>query len=140
MVIIFKILCGLLAGIGFLLGFNYEEISILICVYAVPIICILCCILSIYHWRKIQYIKNRLFCTINLVLLYFYIHMAKMYTEIYPYEHTHESFVRCMDDITNIANKLNISYEECNIYIYCYLFGLIIFIHLIQLLIKNEKK
>lgn len=44
--LIFGILCGILYCIGLLFGRSYEQISIDICIYACPIVCIICAFLA----------------------------------------------------------------------------------------------
>lgn len=136
MAIIFKILCGILAAIGLLFGLDYKEISIIVCIYCVPCICILCALLSLYHWRHISHVKNRLLFSLNLSLLFCYTSLTT--TFFARYDTFGNAFENCQNDIMRIAHIANITYEACNIYIYCVIFGLIIFFHLIQLTLKNN--
>lgn len=138
MAISFKILCGALAAIGSLLGFSYKEISVIVCIYCVPCICVLCALLDLYHWRNISRIKNCLFFATNLTILWFYYWVITLYWDRYPLSDMDKSFMTCMNDIKNIAHSGNITYEECNIYIYCVIFGAIVLFHLIQLKLKNN--
>ena len=55
-----------------------------------------------------------------------------------------DPFEYCVDNLTWIAEDLNMTYEEVNIYIYCYLFFGIIIFHLGQIaigrLIRKKRK
>lgn len=134
---VFYFLCGCLYVIGQVFGLSYKEISVYICIYACPIICILCALVSILK-GNIRTIFGRVRFSINTALLLLYIPITGTFWN--HYEEVADPFQLCVDDITQIANHLHITYQECNIYIYCYLFFSIVLFHLIQPIIFRNKK
>lgn len=140
---LFYFLCGCLYVIGQAFGLTYKEISIYICIYGCPIICIVCAAIAAIFadlrsfWGQLRFSVNT-----ALFILYwwktktFWIHYGILPDEFGG--RVSDTFQLCVDDITKIANDLNITYQECNIYIYCYLFFSIVIFHLIQPLIFRE--
>lgn len=144
MEIIFKILCGILYLIGLLFDCSYKEISVYICIYAVPIICIISTLIlnGMIVYKIVK--KCTIFRLFLLIISYMYIslylnifaHICKHYQ--IGYNTITQIFDQCMFDLLNISKICNISYEECNIYIYVYLFlGILGINSLITYLIKK---
>lgn len=127
MEIVFKILCGILYCIGLLFGCDYKEISVYICIYGCPIICILTTLLIN------SVISNKLYTNISVGKL-FYLAISYLYTSIYLVffakvcQHynsnintLHALFDQCVYDFQRIALNCGTTYEHCNIVIYVYL-------------------
>ena len=133
MEIIFKILCGILYAIGCLFGLTYEEISIDICIYACPVICCLFAAIGLLLCSNKTWFTRMLKAT-NLALLLFYIENTKMFWNHYS---VLDPFQLCVDDLNKIAANLNLTYEEVNIQIYCYLFFGILLFHVLTIIISK---
>lgn len=126
MEIIFNLLCKCLELIGSIFGYSYKEISVIICIYGCPIICILSSIiiyLTIVH-KTIN--KITIFKLFLLFISGLYIAANLTFFSLIC-EHYWESdmnllFQQCKNDLELIAANCNITYEYCNIIIYVYLF------------------
>ena len=134
---IFYFLCGCLYVIGLVFGLSYKEISVYICIYACPIICVLCALASVLK-GNIRTFFGRVRFSVNTALLILYMSLTGTFWS--HYGEVMDPFQLCVDDITRIANNMHITYEECNIYIYCYLFFSIILFHLLQIFIFKNKR
>lgn len=133
--LIFGFLCGILYLIGLLFGRSYEQISIDICIYACPIICIVCAFLSGFVYKNSW--SGRIGKSFNYALGIMYIFTAQFFWEHYnrPFitdGDTHAIFMLCKDDLETIARNVHLTYEQVNLYIYCYLFFGIVLFHLLQ--------
>ena len=139
MEIIFKILCGILFCIGYLFGLSYADTSVIICIYLCPIVCMLAAFYAVCRTFKPNGIWNRILFSINMSLLVLYVVISDMFWEHYK---TDDPFTLCMNDLKAIAGRMNMSYEEVNILIYCVLFFGIILFHLLTVMLrkKNNKK
>lgn len=66
--LIFGFLCGMLYLVGLMFGFTYEEISVYICIYGWPALCVampaVVTLVALYNWVK----KLSLWNTVNLAL------------------------------------------------------------------------
>ena len=133
---IFYFLCGCLYVIGLVFGLSYKEISVVICIYACPIICILCALLSILK-GNIRTFFGRVRFSANTTLLILYLIITDMFWK--HYDSLADPFQVCMDDLIRISKELNITYQECNIYVYCYLFFSIILFHILQVFIFKNR-
>lgn len=136
MELIFKILCGILYLIGMCFGYNYTEISVYICIYGCPIICIfttllinISCICSLT--KRITFFK-----IFNLILSFLYTSLyLAVFARICEYYNVKTAtntqiFNQCVADFQNLAQICGTTYEHCNIVIYVYFFFTIIFINL----------
>jgi hypothetical protein len=137
MELIFKILCGILYLIGMGFGYNYTEISVYICIYGCPIICIftallinISCIWSLI--KRITFFKG-----FNLILSFLYtsLHFV-VFARICEYYNVKTAtntqiFNQCVADFQNLAQICGTTYEHCNIVIYVYFFFTILFINLL---------
>lgn len=132
---IFQALCGVLYLIGVAFGFNYEEISVYVCIYLWPA---LCCIMiaavliaAIYNWiKKMSFLTILNLMASSSVAIWFFKLTNQFYDhyeflEVEPYEMVHYQFVTCQNDLIAIADRVGMTYAEVNIYIYCYLFAAI---------------
>lgn len=146
--IIFTFLCGCIYLIGMLFGWSYQDASVYICIYACPVVCVICAFLSLLNcttksfwgvWRL----------SLNLALFTTYLFATNAFWEHYcfginPMGYECGDFVNafdfCVKDITDIANDMHISYEACNLLIYCGLFGSVVAFHLIQLILFKDNK
>ena len=131
---IFNLLCGGLLVIGMILGYNYEEISVYICIYLWPILCCLAAlfttILLFYNWIKKCTFLQTMLLSLYTCISFVFISLTRQFFHHYQYygdniNTVHQQFVLCMNDIQNIANQIGISYSEANLYIYVYLFCII---------------
>lgn len=141
MELIFKILCGGLYFIGSCFNLTYKEVSIIICIYLWPIICTLSTIPLVVSSFKLLVNKTMLglFCTIfSLGYTLMYITFSILVMKSYSISDSDFSFDRCVINLTEIANGLNMSYAELNICIYVVGFILIVsFNLLVAYLIKR---
>ena len=135
--IVFMCLCGCLYVIGLPFGWDYKETSIYICIYACPIICMLCAFISLFSCN-IRTFWGRCRTSLNASLLLLYASATGTFWA--HYGEVADPFTLCMNDIIEIANKLHISYELCNLYIYCVLFSAIILFHLGQFIVFKHRK
>lgn len=133
--IIFYALCGVLYVIGLIFGWTYKETSIYICIYGCPIICILSALLSVIYCG-IKSLFRTFICSINASLLIFYIILTKIFWVHFLC--SQDKFELCKYDLINIAGKLGITYNECNLYVYCILFPAIVVFHIIQIFIFKK--
>ena len=137
--LIFGFLCVILCLIGFIFGFTYEEISVYVCIYVWPALCVampmVIALVALYNWIK----KLSLWNTINLALstgatIVFGIY-AKLFYQFYSFrplliegespvnlDTVHGKFVACAHDLKLMASQLGMTYEEVNLWVYCYLF------------------
>ncbi len=136
MEIIFDILCGCLYLIGKIFGLSYKDISVYICIYGCPIICIFSVGLSLC-FGNIRTWLGRILLSANIILLHLYICIANGFWE--HFEAYPDPFQQCVDDLMLISRNLNITYAECNIYVYCVLFPLIVLLHLSQVFLFWKK-
>ena len=145
MEIIFKILCGILYCIGLAFVYDYKEISVFICIYGCPIICILTALLINVI------ITNKLFSKFTAIRVFYflisYVYLAFNLTffakicEHYSNDNIHYLFDQCVKDFQYLAASCNSTYEYCNIVIYVYLFfGIVAFNLLIAFLLKKYLK
>lgn len=144
MEIIFKILCGILYCIGLFFGYDYKEISVYICIYGCPIICILMSLIlniTITNrlFKKVTVIKIILWlisCVYIAFNLTFFSYICQHYSgDVYVI------FDQCVRDLQYIAFTCNTTYEYCNIVIYVYLFFSIIIANIITIFtIKNRNE
>ncbi len=78
---------------------------------------------------------------LNISLLICYIIITRGFWRHYDCA---DPFTKCMRDLEGIADIMDMSYEEVNLYVYCYLFLGIILFHLLPAIVKiiysNGKK
>lgn len=144
--ILFKILCGILAAIGMCFGLNYQEISVYLCIHGCPIICILAAlVLNIVitsklvdkctFFRILLWILSSLWIAFNLL---FYSSICQHYSD----PAIHHIFNQCVYDFQCIAKECNTTYEHANLIIYTVLFpsiviGNVFLIYLTKKLLKH---
>ena len=132
--LIFGFLCGMLYLVGCIFGYTYEEISVYICIYGWPALCVamptVIALVALYNWVK----KLTLWNTINLALstsvAYAFGRIADLLIALYSHgnethahlETIHDKFVACRGDLMVMASGLGMTYEEVNLWIYCYMF------------------
>ena len=135
--LIFDFLCGILYVVGLMNGFNYEEFSVYVCIYAWPILCAamptIIALVALYNWVK----KQTLWSTINLAIstgtAYIFWRIANLLIALYTrgyethprLETIHDKFTACLEDLMMMSDQLNMTYAELNLWIYCVLFLLI---------------
>lgn len=137
--LIFGFLCGILYLVGLIFGYSYEEISVYVCIYGWPALCVamptVIALVALYNWIKELSVWN----TINLALssgtaIVFSLY-AQLFYQFYndrplaleagnpiKLDSAHDKFVACVQDLTTMASELNMTYEEVNLWVYCYLF------------------
>lgn len=130
----FGFLCGILFVVGLILGLNYEEVSVYVCIYLWPILCtampLFLTIYALYKWIK----KGSFIRTLNLSVLTFitclFSGISKLFFDNYSapnmshgrMDTVHDKFIACQNDLIHIAGKLNMSYEMLNLWVYCFMF------------------
>ena len=134
---LFTFLCGILYLIGYPFGWSYEDTSIYICIYLWPILCCISTlplwIVSIIHINKI---KGIIFTILSSIYSLYYIYYTNLVIARYSIDNKN-SFMNCMLDLKILAERLNISYEELNIFIYVILFiGIILFNFILYKIVK----
>lgn len=128
--LIFTVLCGVLFAIGTVFGLDYETVSVYICIYFLPLLCVLMpasiAVVAIYNWIKRLTLMTTLNLGLSLSATYSFLLIAGELTNPYiavnnyRQVHTiHEKFIACRDDLIIIASNLNMTYEEVNLWIYC---------------------
>ncbi len=133
---IFALCCGGLFIIGKIFGLDYYTSSVLICIYLLPIICILC---ALYTLCKSLVKRSWKYFTINSILLVLYlIFTFVVFKEFLAYS-IQLQFVACMGMLYTLADVFHTSYEVINIVIYCIIFPAIILIHFIQNRVLSRK-
>lgn len=149
MTLILKILCSCFCGIGLLLGTSYQDLSVFICIYVYPLICILCSLLvPLLTFKVLDFFSpfSKIWVTINIVISFFYMMFTSKIWEHFSLFETPDldKFKLWQININKIAEYMDMSYTEVNIYIYGYLFLVIIAFHtlpsLIAILYRHIKK
>lgn len=135
---IFKILCGCLYAIGLIFGRTYNQISVDICIYVCPIICVLCAFIASLAYSS-KTIKGRWGKSFNLACFIVYLGLTRMFWLHYDSDYA-DPFTLCMNDLIAIGNRIQMSYEELNLVIYCDIFFGIILFHLMQVFIASYLK
>lgn len=132
--LIFHILCGMLFLVGWLFGFTYEEISVYICIYGWPALCVAMpttiALVALYNWVKKCTAWNTLNLALSASASVAFLKIAQLLIGLYTHgyethahlESIHDKFRACRDDLVAMANELGMTYAEVNIWIYCYLF------------------
>lgn len=130
---LFKVLCGALAYIGELMGLNYEQVSIFVCLDLWPAICTLTAILltvMAYRlavkergWREVVGIVCAIFTTLYSVICIWYANnVSEPFGDV---EAAKSTFQITYTNLLDMANGLGMTYEELNILIYVKAFLLI---------------
>ena len=126
-------LCGLLYVFGLMLGFNYEEISVYVCIYGLPILFIVMAlavtVVAVYRWlRRMTFWNTLNFMASSCVSYAFwklgtlFIDFYTNFSELHPTLKTiHDKFVACQNDLMRMASDLGTTYEEINLIIYAYI-------------------
>lgn len=135
----FGILCGLLYVLGLLLGFNYEEISVYLCIYGCPIICTLSalalCVANYKRFRRKRSWSSFLLISAALICnVYLYIDVFGAICEWYgslDRIDVHREFVQCQNDLMEIAHRNHTTYEYVNLVIYAIAFPCVLFFNYI---------
>ena len=132
----FAFLCGVLYLIGLPFGWNYQETSVYICIYACPLICVFCALFTTYKAiRK----KHKLFLVLNGVLSVLYILVTWSIFSHYLSMSVKDQFNDCMMKLYALSDTIGISYETLNLLIYVVLLSLIVLFHLVEILIMDNK-
>ena len=131
-------LCGILYVLGLLIGWNYQETSVYICIYLWPILCILSTVPIIYYSIKLIVIKGRGYISLLLSFLYNYSYII-IFTCILQHYSLIETpmgknsisivFKQCYNDLMQIAHTCNTTYEIANLVIYVVLFAIIMLLN-----------
>lgn len=146
---LFYFLCGVLYVLGLPFGWNYEETSVYVCIYAFPFLVVLPFIvmvvrmlmLIIYGRRKIF---GSMLLIVSLFLLYMVSGMSYVYFDIFNIDGSiHEKFLFCMNYLSNYAGRIGMTYEELNMAIYVIApltgFLTLLFIYMLSLFCKKKK-
>lgn len=133
MEIVFKLLCGVLYLIGLCLGYDYKEISVYICIYGCPIVCIISALVihlivayklskKFTVFKVILWILSGLYVALNLN---FFASVCEHYND----SNLHVLFDQCVHDFQYLAETCGSTYEYCNIVIYVYLFFFVLIVN-----------
>ena len=132
--LIFDFLCGILFIIGFMSGFNYEEISVYTCIYLWPALCtatpVLVACTALFNWIKKPSFGNTLNLAASSAVLCIFYSITKLFYNEYTGSNeaygaitsVHDQFMACQQDIIQMASNLGVTYAEANLWIYCFLF------------------
>ncbi len=140
--LIFTLLCGVLYIIGLIFGLTYQEVSVYICVYAVPVICTLSVfVINLVLLHKLVLSKNRfLTCVllfISFIHLMLYIANTEVLFDIYN-QPVDLCFNVVMTSLRDIAKNSGTTYEFVNLLIYCIIFPLIVGFNLFKAWFINK--
>lgn len=135
----FGILCGLLYVLGLLLGFNYEEISVYLCIYGCPIICTLSALaLFVANYKRFKrkgaWLSFLLISAVLIGYVYLYIDVFAAICDRYgslDRIDVHSEFVQCQNDLIEIAQLNHSTYEYVNLVIYAVAFPAIVLFNFI---------
>lgn len=121
--VLFYVIAGLLSGIGLLLGFNYEEISVYLCIYfwvaLMFILSLIPTIRSFAGYLKKQYLKTFLISTPLITLnIIWYCIGYKMIMRYHNLDGIKAQFALCQDDLALIARHTHQTYEQVNLMVY----------------------
>lgn len=146
---LFYFLCGVLYVLGLPFGWNYEETSVYVCIYAFPFLVVIpfmvmvirMLMLVIYGRRKVF---GSILLIISLLLLYMVSGMSYAYFDIFNIDGSiHEKFLFCMNYLSNYAGRIGMTYEELNMAIYVIApltgFLMLSFIYMLSLFCKKKK-
>ena len=78
-----------------------------------------------------------IFICVFPICVFLYLILTKYFWNYFS--KSYDQFEVCKNDLIEIAGKLDITYNECNIYLYCILFPAIVVFHLIQIIIFRKK-
>lgn len=138
---IFYFFCAILYGIGFILGWNYQEASVYICIYLWPVLLGLSSLPILYNAAKNLVRKKNFPSVIHFALSAGYasvfVWICKYIWSRYNQPTISGQFNKCMSDLTTHAEQLNLSYTELNILFYIVLFAIIVGVNA---LIANRQK
>lgn len=142
--IIFGLLCGLLYLIGLCFGWTYQEASVYVCIYLVPILCIVSTLpISVGLVHRIVVNKGRWLSIVALPFAWLYtvcyiiftIAVYNLFSDVFYIDYgsntpiVEQQFNLCMRNLQRIADTCNTTYEEVNIIIYVKLFILIVVVN-----------
>lgn len=128
--IIFGALCALLYVIGLVLGLDYEEVSVLLCIDVLPWVFVvassLVTISAFIRWAKrmsvitsVNLIVSSWVSSLMLLISSMFNDMYyKAYQDAVPLSTTHDRFVACQNDLLWIAKQTGMTYQAVNLLIY----------------------
>lgn len=132
----FTFLCGVLYVIGLLFGWDYQETSVYICIYACPLICVFFSLFSTYKAIRRKYNP---FIVVNGGLSVLYIIITWSIFSYYSALSVKDQFNDCMRRLYALSDTIGISYEALNLLIYVVLLSLIVLFHLMEILVLDKK-
>lgn len=121
---------------GLLYGLNYEEASVYVCIYGLPIffmvMAMVVCLTALYNWVRKMSVWSTLnfmasscvtwcFVLIGSTLINFYEKCNVFHENYNTGNPIHDKFSACVGDLALIARDMGMTYEEVNMYIYVYL-------------------
>lgn len=136
---LFGLCAAFLYGIGFLLGWSYEEASVYICIYLWPLLLTATLLpLIVVYFKKLRVKHSRLSSVasvVKFILIAGYSSLYVLMTE-WIYEHynqptVNEQFQQCVNDLSIHANHLGLTYYQINIVLYLGVFALIAALNLL---------
>lgn len=138
----FTICCRFLYWIGTIFNWTYQETSIYVCIYVWQILLILSTI-PILIKSAIKCIKNKkgyiaLILSICYTALYCY--FTVIIFKHYPIFDINYTFNLCVNDLQNLAQYYNVSYEIINVCIYLIGFVIVCWINYLLYSIINIKR
>lgn len=132
--LVFGLLCGMLHLVGGIFGCTYEEISVYICIYGWPALCVamptIISLVALHNWVKKCSLWNTFNFALSACVTYIFSRIASLLIGLYTHgyethahlETIHDKFAACVEDLMVMAHQLGMTYEEVNLWIYCYLF------------------
>lgn len=146
---IFQLLCGCLDSLGGVVGLDYKEVSVYVCIYLWPWLCCLAAaavnvVMALKYLKGVATLELSFMQTLMTGLSSFvtieFFKLKNLFIGHYEYAYSgdvalneqsgtpntvYQMFDICQEDLIEMASDLGMTYAEVNIYIYCYLFGLI---------------
>ena len=130
---IFYLYCGIIVGIGYLLGWSYQQTSVYVCIYLWPVLLGMSSLPILYNSIKNALRKktfgSALWAVASVAYTSLFGVICKLIWEHYNQLTIQQKFSTCMNDLIVHAEKLNMSYNELNLLFYIVLFAAIVVIN-----------
>lgn len=119
--------------VGHVFGFNYEEISVYLCIYLWPALFTAMpagiTIIALLNWCRKLTLWNSINLTLSGTTTCVFWLISKTFYLLYSCPNlvhvqvntVHDQFMACVEDLKFIASQLNMTYIEVNLWIYCVL-------------------
>ena len=142
---LFALLGGMLAAIGVLFGTDYQHISIYVCIWLWPAICLASSLpFLIVSIKRALGHDYKLCGILGIVFSIFYLlvggGITRFFVNDYTISNCYDSFNRCVEDLVRLGEMFSMTYAEINIVIYIGLFLLIEIFWIIMYYLMKPKK